>query len=507
MLPWSVLGEPDLTAGSPAENTALLLSLVSAGPPAPAIRPFGSAERRELLRAVLGHRRPEQDLPSTAVSWNAWADLEWNSSWPVPIRDGPVWRGRGVTGITGGGLTYSRGFLDVAIRPIAFWSQNQGFDPPVPRPPDDYRDPFWGHLIDRPYRFGGHDYSRIDPGESWVRLESHRVALAFSTAGQHWGPAQYFPLLMGTEAGGYPRVSMQLRSLRTPLGTATAEWSVGRLEASPFALEPPGSRSRVMPSLVASFVPAGMSGLEVGGARLFHVRWRAPAIGIKTALLPFKGLLKTGDPTGEQVSGDQNQIGTIFLKVAPPGKGIAVYGEYYREDHNVDVRDLVAEPDHQSGYTLGVRRVFEHGPSVAALTVEVMNSRISHLERVRGQAPLSTHGTIREGHTLRGQPLGSWAIAGGGGAAVVYERIDAASGMSIEGWMLRSTQNLEGGTWNGQFLNVYSLRLTRTALERIGGVFRWTVHVDYKPRMKQALNLGIGLSTTLGADRLVRSRP
>ena len=106
-------------------------------------------------------------------------------------------------------------------------------------------------------------------------------------------------------------------------------------------------------------------------------------------LLPFTGLLKASNPTGETSSKDYNQVASVFARVAPRGAGIEAYGELYREDHNVDFRDLVGEPDHQSAYTLGVRRAWLRADSVlSAFTFEVQNSRVSHLVRVRERGVL-----------------------------------------------------------------------------------------------------------------------
>jgi hypothetical protein len=123
-----------------------------------------------------------------------------------------------------------------------------------------------------------------------------------------------------------------------------------------------------------------------------------------------------------------------------------MYGEIGREDHNGDLRDLIAEPDHDMSYLIGFQRVFQvSAQSLSALRIELLDSRISHLEAVRGQALPYVHGVVIQGHTELGQILGAPGGAGGGASSVTFTRETPSRAWSI-GWTRLLGCDGTGGT-------------------------------------------------------------
>src|SRR5690606_1293524 len=119
---------------------------------------------------------------------------------------------------------------------------------------------------------------------------------------------------------------------------------------------------------------------------------------------------------GNDGSDADNQLASAFVRWLVPNTGFEVYGEYAREDHSWDARDFFLEPDHNSAYMPGMRKVWGGDrESWTVLRGEVMNAEVSHLFRVRGQTRFYRHGRMRQGHTVYGQILG--APDGFGGAA------------------------------------------------------------------------------------------
>jgi hypothetical protein len=53
---------------------------------------------------------------------------------------------------------------------------------------------------------------------------------------------------------------------------------------------------------------------------------------------------------------------------------------------------------------------------------EIMNSRVSHLQQARLQAAWYTHSSMTNGHTERGQVLGSVGALGGGAGSMALDR-------------------------------------------------------------------------------------
>lgn len=284
----------------------------------------------------------------------------------------------------------------------------------------------------------------------------------------------------------------------------TARWMVGRLESSTFFTDPPGARSRVMPALVTSFRPRWLEGIELGGTRVFHVRWQAGALTWSIATLPFSGLLKASNPTGETTTREYNQLGSVFVRIAPPGGGTELYGELYREDHNWDTRDLIGQPDHASAHMVGIRRAWRAGQSdIRAVTLEVVNGRLTHLARVRGEAPIYIHGAAGLGHTFRGQPLGSSAAIGGGGFLLAHDRIGLTQSLTVVAEVQSVAQDQEGGSFQGR-------RAARAAFQVIrnrttgGWMPGWSVRVEQGTGFDRRFNLTLGGTLAMGVGTSLR---
>jgi hypothetical protein len=138
---------------------------------------------------------------------------------------------------------------------------------------------------------------------------------------------------------------------------------------------------------------------------------------------------------------------------------VEVYGELLRDDHNADQRDLVGEPDHESAWTLGARRAWRRGTDVWGISAERTNGRITHLARVRGQAAMYVHTNIQEGHTQRGQMLGSTAAFGGQGLSVALSKAGAAHSRDVTYEVRTLGQSGEGGNLGSRPTGIHSIRL------------------------------------------------
>lgn len=375
------------------------------------------------------------------------------------------------------------------MQPIAIFSENRPFEPYAPTAPGDFREPAWGVGIDLPYRFGSKPYAAVDAGESYARLDLRHLGLGVTTQSQHWGPAHFYPLVLGTEGAGYPRILAEGRQVPLWVGRGTAQWQVGVLEASPYADLPPGERSRISSAFMASISPRGMPGLELGGSRFFHARRTPGSLNWSNATLPFSGIVKS--QSRDEAGGDLNQLASLFFRLAPPRAGVEAYGEFYREDHNANLRDLMGEPDHESAYMLGLRRAWGDNRSVSALTFERANGRISHLVRVRSQAPMYLHGNVAEGHTFRGQALGSAAVLGGGGTLFAWSRIATERSRDIILEIRSNAQAGEGGSWNGRHTGEYNLHFGEKRLVR-GKLYGATLGLRRGYGFNSGTNLSIG---------------
>ena len=378
--------------------------------------------------------------------------LRYNSAFPYGSDDGAVWAGRGLTSAIDLGFAFRVGPLSGTFNPIAFSAQNRDFPLQANRTPaNPLADPLFANSVDRPQRFGTGTYSRVDPGESTVRLDLFGLAGGVSTANMGWGPMENYPYIIGGNAPGFLHAFAGTSSpLPIWIGRVHVQAMWGALEQSAYSpvtgtryytsvLEP-GTR-RFATGAVGIFQPRGIDGLEVGIARFFHSLW--PKEGIPRSYLtkPFEAVLKASlvpsrafGAGADQGFGD-NQLASAFARWAFPKSGFEAYGEYGREDHNYNQRDLIQEPDHSRTYGLGIRKVFGvDSVHLNAFRAEMINYELPTLGRNRSEGGIYIHSLLRQGHTNRGQLLGSDVGVGtGAGSLIFWDRYDRNGSTSI-GW-------------------------------------------------------------------------
>jgi hypothetical protein len=371
------------------------------------------------------------------------ASLRYNSGFPYGSNDGPIWAGRGLTSAAQGGFFATWRFVSLTVAPIVFRAQNQEFDiVPTGRQGDAlYGNPDFGG-VDLPQRFGNSSYSEIDPGESTLRVDLPYVTVGASTANQAWGPGQQFPILLGNNAPGFPHLFFgSSEPINIGIGKVHGRVFWGRLAQSDYSTvtgaseyvsrAEPGTK-RFATGIVAMIQPRGLTGLEIGGARFFHVIW--PRSGIPRSYLTkvFEGILKKdlkpdrlddprlteGELDNQGIS--ENQLISAFVRWVLPHSGFEMHAEYGRDDHSYDFRDLVQEPDHSRSYSIGARKVFSaSADKLTAGRVEILNFQLPQLSRYRGEGEMYVHGLIRQGHTNKGQLLGADAGVGTGAGSVM----------------------------------------------------------------------------------------
>ena len=426
-------GRSEIYAGSELETYIRLLQIDGKAALYPwSIRSFSPKEVDRLLAQPSAHPWAEHyDLgPSSGVRFTFGLvrpslTTSVNSAFPWGANDGPVWAGRGVTVSVQAGFAARYGPASLTIAPMAFSSQNAAFDLQANGQVGDLRfaDSRLPRAIDRPQRFGNGAYSRIDPGQSTLRIDLPVVAFGASTANQYWGAARKHPILLGNNAAGFPHLFL---GSSAPLDVGIAEIHgrlvVGKLSQSDYTDITGSARRRFMSGIIGVISPKGVTGLELGAARFFHETWPRGGLSLGNFTKPFESILKVGlaepDDPGSPGQSPDNQLASVFARWAFPKSGFEVYAEYGREDHNWDLRDFILEPDHSGGYVLGLTKILRSSPeNFHAIRAETMNLQVSQLIHGRNESPFYKHGKQRQGHTERGQILG--ASAGNGGSATL----------------------------------------------------------------------------------------
>ncbi len=372
--------------------------------------------------------------PRASETWEwGWvpgqAGAFFNSSVPFGENDGVVWVGKGLTGVVGGGAYVRFGPLHVRFAPEAFISQNRAFElAPNGRSGDEVlRDSRFPGRIDYPHRFGDRRYGRLDLGSSAVHLELPGLTIGVSTAGQVWGPAIHYPLLLGNNAGGFSHAFVQTsRPLNIWIGRLHGRLVAGRLAQSDFSPVTEGELGRFASGTVLVFLPRGLKGLEVGVGRFAESVWPDGGIGLGEIFRPFSGVVSVGTADGNPR--DENQRASVFFRWTIPAGGVEVYAEVTREDFTRDLRDFLIRPDDLFARVFGLQKVWRRSEQrLLALRAEVVSAEVHHSERGNrfrdgrrepGPIPPYQHAGVRQGHTQRGQILGSPTAYGGAGWTV-----------------------------------------------------------------------------------------
>ncbi|HEX7938692.1 MAG TPA: capsule assembly Wzi family protein, partial [Gemmatimonadaceae bacterium] len=456
----------DATAGSRAEGFLMDRMLGGTGLSV-SIRSLSPRALDSIRALVAGGRTPHESV----VEGSRW----WMSTWYNTGRassdfTGPVWAGRGATIAASAGVQGRRGVWSYELRPVVFWSENRPYTQfDNQGTPVDFQSAWTHGQLDLPYRFGSQPYSRVDAGESFLRVDGRWGAAGISNAAQVWGPARLQPLLISSNAGGFPHAFLETGVPRSiGIGRVEARWIAGKLSSSSFAPVHAGTHNRAIIGAVAVFLPRGMDGLELGAARVFHQYVTPVAYDFHSLTLPIQALFKDNIRISSDPRRETNQLASAFFRLAPPRSPVEVYGEYMRDDHNADLRDLVGEPDHDASVLLGLRwkSTDPGGVGGRAVTIENVNARMSHLNRVRSQAPPYLHSSVVEGHTQNGMLLGSPAALGGGGLQVRVERYHARGAWWVDAAVTRLAQDSEGGVFQGEPTGEFTIGAGRTFVAR-----------------------------------------
>jgi Capsule assembly protein Wzi len=455
-----------VTVGSDVERYVRALILAGHVGPVPwGTRPLGADDLRELLRADTTGAHPWRGQLHQTVRRRASVAMisatSVNSGFAWGSNDGAQWQGRGMNASLGAAATFRWGPLTAVAAPIAFVAQNSAFPllPPPVLSASPYADGLFPTIVDNPQRMGNGAYARVHAGESSLRLRAGGLDVGISTASLGWGTGEAFPSIFGANAGGFPHVfaGTSGRGLRIPfIGRLSTRYVLGTLQQSDWSSvqgsetyidRDQSGTSRIGVGIGASFLPAFLPNLELGASRFYHSPYRDRPERWSAWTKPFENVFKksfegrTGGP-GDEGGDNDNQLGAFFARWTFPRRGVEAALEIFREDHNWDSRDLAQEPENNSAVLASLRAVTHRSADrLSVLTFEYFDGDIRPIAQVRAQGYLYSHGYLRQGHTQRGQllgsPIGAGAIAG---ERVAWERFAPNGSLraNVQRWRTRS---------------------------------------------------------------------
>ncbi len=350
---------------------------------------------------------------------------QYNSHHPYGINDGAMIPSKGYETMLSAGVFFKVGPLTVQLRPEYVFAQNAKY--PVLT---DYNQPasllnsYYAYYktIDAPERFGNGTYSKLDWGQSSVRLNFGAASVGISNENLWWGPGRYNALLMTNNAPGFKHLTLNtLRPVQTFIGAFEGQLIAGRLENSGIASPGPlyGTKRdtwRYINGMVITYQPKWVPGLFLGVDRAF-MSYHTEIKNFGDYLPVFSFLTKSAyakdSNSNTEDAKQRDQLISFFMRWVWPESRSEIYFQYGREDHSWNGRDAFLEPEHTRAYVAGFTKLLplkQKNNEFIQVALELSQLESSNSNHVRAVSPWYTHTQVRQGYTNKGQFLG----AGGG---------------------------------------------------------------------------------------------
>lgn len=376
-----------------------------------------------------------------------------NSELPWGPNLGSVWLGKGYSQSITGGFRLSSRFLHVQVRPTLLTSENRTF-----RDTEGLYNGFelirYEYVkgnIDTPYRIENTGFSRLYPGDSWVKLQYWNLAAGISTENLWWGPSKRSSILMSNNAPGFWHVTAHTtKPINLWALDVETQVVLGRLDPS-FVLNDYRKDNKVIfNGIVVSLSPRFDKNLKFGLIRTFILN-ETDASSRSDYLPVFQPFLKKNLAPGRDGGGSasDDQRASVFVAWAFPKVDFQIYGEYARDDHNTDLRDLYFEPNHIRAYTVGAQKQWDNSYGKWSYTAELTQLETTNTKVVRWFEIFYTHTRVQRGYTHTGQYLGSHYGRGGNGwyMSLLRQQGDLTLGMMLE----RVSRDKDLYTWIREF--------------------------------------------------------
>lgn len=381
-----------------------------------------------------------------------------NSSHPYGWEKGPLLPARGFQHVMEGGFQVSLGPVSLQLYPQVFHAQNlpfQEYNPALPELFFQRISNFVGRL-DIPVRHGTDKIRRLLPGNSHLKVNLGAFSAGISTENLWWGPGKQQALLISDNAEGFLHGTIHTRKpAKTSIGHFGGQYFLGKLENSNLPYYSDGSfdRYREYPDdwryftgITLNYAPRWVKGLSVGFARTFLMYSRKlDEDGWKAWFPIFEGLQKERVGLNTSRFRETDQHFSVFYRWVWPQAHMELYGEYIRTDHALNWRELILNPEHSRGYTLGLSKLVplaKGGHVYLQLEMTQTENSINNLVKYEGSILNQNHGglglyenfQVLHGLTHHGQVLGSGLGHSGNSARITLSKVKELNqfGLSLE---------------------------------------------------------------------------
>lgn len=353
------------------------------------------------------------------------------TAFPYGWNDGGMIPAVGYQTMLSAGIYAQYKWLSIQLRPEFVFAENRNYQGYKGRDNNDWS--YWwaraGNQIDAPERFGENSYTRLLAGQSSIRATFDPVSIGISTENLWWGPGMRNSLLMSNSAPGFLHATVNTtRPVRTGIGSFEGQMVAGKLRSSGFLPIIPSNDNyfdryyrpkpddwRYFSGIVLSYQPKWVPGLSLGMTRAFTVYSNDMGNKLGDYIPFFQSGSKSsfGDPADSLNAADdkgQDQLVSFFLRWLIPEANFEIYGEYGRNDHPWNGRDLVVNPNHTRAYTFGLRKLValqNYHQDLLSIHFEMTQMSPGRSANNRPSGNWYRHYQVRDGYTNLGQIMGA----------------------------------------------------------------------------------------------------
>jgi hypothetical protein len=343
------------------------------------------------------------------------SQLQYDLDHPYGWNDGAMIPARGSQIAISGGIYAQYGLLSFQLRPEYIWAENkdyEGFNREHEKIWSNYYSVYL-NVSDIPERFGEKKYSRINWGQSSMRLTFDPVSIGLSNENLWWGPGKRSSILMSNNAPGFKHITINTtHPVKTSIGSIEGQMIAARLENSGFLPPEPNvvyggqflyipkrDDWRYLSGMVISYQPKWVPGLFFGMSSVSQ-KYGTDMNG--SDYLPLVQLLKR--------ERDQQRMASVFARFLWPEAGSEIYFEYGRNANAGSFRDFLLDPEKSRAYIAGFTKLLpikSEKDEFVQVAIEVTQLSQPSESTLISTGEWYTDIEVRQGYTNQGQVIGA----------------------------------------------------------------------------------------------------
>ncbi|GMQ27755.1 capsule assembly Wzi family protein [Algoriphagus confluentis] len=345
----------------------------------------------------------------------------------VPYRggSGALIPSKGVQNLLSGGLFLKYGKLSMQIAPQIHYAQNLPFEEYPEQAPSQYFSILRRDVrgTEKPVRFADQPIFRFLPGNSNLLFNFGSFATGISTENISWGPGQFNKLHISDNANGFFHGTIRTsKPAKTFLGNFEGQYFMGRLDGygGPYFSDSTAinllpikeeESYRYFTGLSFSYNPKWVKGFFFGVSRTFQIYREDMENNLRAWFPLLDPLPKQGTGVIENILLREDQHFSVFARYVIPKAKTEFYFEYIRNDHSLNWRDFILNPEHSRAYLIGFSKAIlqsDRGYWYFRSEYTHTQAPINNIVRPGGDGiGVYYNGQVDQGLTHRGEVLGS----------------------------------------------------------------------------------------------------